>query len=188
VYVDQGYSDAQKRLEAQLKAAQAAWAAEKSRRRATEHLAPPPSLGRERSLNMEASIATFATRGKKGKKKSPSSPSTVAKLAAKAHQAEAERKARDTLAAAEEAWAAEKRRHAANLAAQQQRHDGPPGLQHHRSAGGRVMQRRIELGKASDDPEPNRPWFGGSSPPSATESAGAGTSDDGSGLGSGDSW
>ena len=140
---------------------------------------------------MEMGFASFAKqKGKKSKssRASAKSPSNDAKQAAKVHQAELERKARDTLAAAEEAWAAEKRRHAANIAAQQ-RHDGPPGLQHHRSAGGRVIQRHVEVGKPSEDPEPNRPWFGGASPPpeSAASSASRGA-DDGNGLGGGDSF
>lgn len=175
VYRDTAGKDGQRQLDAALAAAQAAWAAEKRRRRAVEQTSSQLPLlvgsgqahdgmsisvneasdGGEATESMQDGIAALSA-ARAGR--TPGSPSSTAKAAARAHRAALEKHAKDSLAAAEEAWAAEKKRHEAKQAKVAEN----LGLQHNRALGGRVVQRqRTALLEPSADPEPNRPWFGG---------------------------
>eukprot|EP00038_Savillea_parva_P019117 m.26552 g.26552 ORF g.26552 m.26552 type:complete len:631 (-) comp4324_c0_seq1:60-1952(-) len=181
VFIDNEGADGQRQLDAALSAAQAAWAAEKQRRRVKESssgqlpglvgsmhssVSPGSSVNEgphgatDGSGDVVGAGAAAYTSRRSRRGTAPPSPGTQAKAAAKAHRAALEKHAKDTLAAAEEAWAAEKRLHEAKTA----QRDEKRGLHHHRARGGRVVQRqRSTLLEPSDEPEPNRPWFGGSS-------------------------
>lgn len=168
VYIDTASEAGQRHLDAALSAAQSAWAAEKSRRRATELLtygSPEPD-GSPHDVQESISVNDGPTDGEsQGVPSFGKSTEVDAKAAARAHRLALEAHAKEALASAEEAWRAEKKLYEAKHAKVGEK----PGLQHSRILGGRVVQRqRTALMEASSDPEPNRPWFGGASAENGT--------------------